>query len=68
MVPYDLSRMTARTMNTESQQLIENCKVEVCGRVKRLNGEEIITHYHLLELWTFAARWAELELRTNQQY
>lgn len=68
MVPYDLSRMAARTMNTESRQLIDNCKVEVCGRLKRLNGEEIITHYHLLELWTFAARWAELELRTDQQY
>ena len=66
LVPYDLSRMKVRTMNIESQKLIENCKAEVCGRMKRLNGKEIISQYHALELWSFAARWAELELRTNQ--
>jgi CRISPR-associated protein Csm1 len=30
-----------------------------------LNGQFIVTDYHPLELWAFAARWAELEMRTN---
>src|SRR5690606_11841897 len=68
LVPYDLSRMESRIKSDESKKLIENCKLEVCGKLNRLNGEEVNTHYHLLELWAFAARWAELELRTNQQY
>jgi hypothetical protein len=37
----------------------------VCGNKKQLNGIALKTDYHALELWAFAARWAELELRNT---
>jgi CRISPR-associated protein Csm1 len=47
-------------------EIIENCLKEVCGNVRTfLNGQFIVTDYHPLELWAFAARWAELELRSR---
>jgi len=66
MLTYDLSRMKERTKNDDLKALIDNCITEVCGNKCRLNGKAIETEYHSLELWAFAARWAELEIRTNK--
>lgn len=66
MLTYDLSRMKERYRKfPETLSLINNCINEVCGKSNLLNGSVIKTQYHPLELWTFAARWAELENRTN---
>lgn len=63
MLTYDLSRMKERS-HADVEALIDNCINEVCDKSKNtLNGEPIVTDYHALELWTFAARWAELEYR-----
>jgi CRISPR-associated protein Csm1 len=64
MVAYDLGRMIGRNTRVEAKELIENCKTEICGNKATLNGSTITTKYHPLELWAFAARWAELEIRT----
>jgi CRISPR-associated protein Csm1 len=64
MLTYDLSRMKERKAST-ANQLIDICIKEVCGNGATLGGESISTDYHPLELWAFAARWAELEIRTN---
>jgi CRISPR-associated protein Csm1 len=65
MLTYDLSRMKDRTKDEDAKGLIDNCIIEVCGHKSRLNGETITTNYHPLELWAFAVRWAELELRVK---
>ncbi|TCO89136.1 CRISPR-associated protein Csm1 [Bacteroides heparinolyticus] len=64
LLTYDLSRMKMRS--TEAvKAMIEQCINEVCNKKgATLNGEHIITDYHPLELWNFAARWAELEYRS----
>lgn len=68
MLTYDLSRMVNRQMSHSVKLLIDNCKSEVCGKnCTRLDGEKIHTEYHPLELWAFAARWAELDIRTNKE-
>lgn len=65
MLTYDLKRLKGRSL-TDTGRLIENCVSEVCGNSHTtLNGESISTDYHSLELWTFAARWAELEKRSK---
>lgn len=67
MLTYDLSRMKKRQAN-EASTLLENCINEICGKeVGKLNAEQITTEYHPLELWTLAARWAELEYRTKEK-
>lgn len=67
MFTYDLSRMKDRVKDAEAKQIIENCIKEVCDKNKgTLNGRAIETDYHPLELWTFAARWAELKYRTEK--
>ncbi|MCQ2275712.1 MAG: type III-A CRISPR-associated protein Cas10/Csm1 [Bacteroidales bacterium] len=67
MFTYDLSRMKERVKDAEAKQIIENCIKEVCDKNKgTLNGRAIETDYHPLELWTFAARWAELKYRTEK--
>jgi CRISPR-associated protein Csm1 len=66
MLTYDLSRLKGRY--PEANQLIDRCIREVCSNNKSsLNGESLNTDYHPLELWAFAARWAELEIRTNNK-
>lgn len=68
MITYDLTRMKSRTNSTEANTLIANCIKEVCNRsCNKLNGTEIKTTYHPLELWAFAARWAELEYRKDKE-
>lgn len=66
ILTYDLSRMKERHKDHSLlNDLIDNCLKEVCGNERTsLNGQPIITDYHPLELWAFAARWAELELRS----
>jgi len=66
MITYDLSRLKAREKQSEINTLVDNCIAEVCGNKKQLNGIAITTNYHALELWAFAARWAELELRNKK--
>jgi len=67
MLTYDMSRMKSRSNIESVNTMIENCIKEVCDKNKgTLNGEPIHTDYHPLELWAFAARWAELEYRTNK--
>lgn len=69
MLTYDLSRMKGRHANNAGlNALIDNCIKEVCDKsCGKLNGEIIETDYHPLELWTFAARWAELEYRKDKE-
>ena len=67
MLTYDLSRMKSRyAKGINCNDLIQNCINEVCGSKAMLNGEPIQTVYHPLELWAFAARWAEIQFRTNK--
>ncbi len=65
MMTYDMSRLKAREKQNEINILVDNCIAEVCGNKKQLNGIALTTNYHALELWAFAARWAELELRNT---
>lgn len=65
LLTYDLSRLKAREKQNEINILVDNCVAEVCGNKKQLNGIALKTDYHALELWAFAARWAELELRNT---
>ena len=68
MLTYDLSRMKGRNNDSEVNELIDNCIKEVCDKNKgSLNGQTIQTDYHPLELWAFAARWADLEYRANKE-
>lgn len=66
MLTYDLNRMKSRSQaDVDVNNLIDNCIKEVCNKsIGTLNGEPIQTDYHPLELWAFAARWAELEYRS----
>lgn len=66
MLTYDLSRQKSKSNLDSINGMIDNCIKEVCDNNKgKLNGEPILTNYHPLELWAFAARWAELEYRSK---
>ena len=67
MLAYDLGRMKARNNDKRAKDLIETCIIEVCQNKQQLNGAAITTHYHALELWAMACRWAELLIRTTKQ-
>ena len=66
MITYDLSRMRERIKDEDTRALIDCCIKDVCGNNKSLGGMQIETNYHPLELWAFACRWAELEIRKEQ--
>lgn len=66
MLTYDLSRLKNTVKNQSAKELIDNCIKEVCENKSTLNGQTVVTNYHSLELWAFAARWAELEFRMNK--
>ncbi|MCM1079530.1 MAG: type III-A CRISPR-associated protein Cas10/Csm1 [Bacteroidales bacterium] len=66
MLTYDLSRMKERMKKSAAMSLIDNCKSEVCSGCNKLNGKNISSSYHPLELWAMACRWAELEIRSNK--
>lgn len=63
MMSYDMKRMMERTNSTEVICLASNCQKDIWENGNTINGEFITTDYHLLELWAFACRWAELEYR-----
>jgi CRISPR-associated protein Csm1 len=65
MLAYDLSRMKGQKKDA-ANRLIDQYIKEVCSLEATLGGQPILTHYHPLELWAFAARWAGLEIRINQ--
>lgn len=69
MIAYDMTRMKGRMgEDIECKELIETCKNETSSRsATTLGGRKIKSDYHPLELWALAARWAELEIRTNNQ-
>lgn len=68
MLTYDLSRMKERISSERVKSLIDNCIKEVCTKNYRsLDGQNLHSDYHALELWTFAARWAELEYRKDKE-
>ena len=54
-----------RVKDKEAQKLIDNCRIECCTNKPTINGIKIESEYHPLELWAFAARWAELLTRSN---
>lgn len=67
MLTYDLNRLKSRVKEPEARKMIENCINEVCNRHSgTLNGVSLRSDYHPLELWTFAARWVELEYRKDK--
>lgn len=69
MLTYDLSRQKSKSNPESINNMIDNCIKEVCDKNKgTLNGESVLTNYHPLELWAFAARWAELEYRSTKNY
>lgn len=63
LMSYDLKRVIERAKSDNAKQLAQNCQKEIWENGNKLNGEHVITDYHLLELWAFACRWAELEYR-----
>lgn len=63
IISYDMKRIIERNKNEKVKQLALNCQKEIWENSDSLNGELITTEYHLLELWAFACRWAELEYR-----
>ncbi|MCI2109283.1 MAG: type III-A CRISPR-associated protein Cas10/Csm1 [Bacteroidales bacterium] len=66
LLAYDLKRMSTRSdNNSETKDFIDSCIRENCSPCGTIGGKIVDTLYHPLELWAFAARWAELELRTN---
>lgn len=66
MLTYDMNRLKERT-SPEVKMLLDNCIQEVCDKSRStLNGVPVVSDYHPLELWVFAARWAELEYRKDK--
>ena len=70
MMTYDLSRLASRIKDAyaNAKQFVNKCKLDGCSRTNTsVNGQDIKTDYHPLEIWAFASRWAELELRTDKE-
>lgn len=61
MMAYDYSRMITRSTDPLSAKLIDQCKKDVVT-----NKWKDFKTYHAIQLWHLAARWAELEYRTNK--
>ena len=70
MIAYDMKRMDERLgkkADNRLTSLVNNFKKDCCnGAYPTLNSNILETEYHPLELWAVAARWAELEDRTNE--
>ena len=65
MLTYDISRQK-KTFKDSAAKAMADCLIrECCGKTDTLNGLPVCTSYHALELWAFAARWAELYIRTT---
>lgn len=63
MMAYDFSRFKERLKSSNAKTFIEMVTTELVDR--KINGIQINTHYHSLQLYNLATRWAELELRTE---
>lgn len=62
---YDIKRAMERAKGKEAVlNLLEQCRTDICTPGNTLDGVNIVTDYHLLELWALACRWAELEFRS----
>lgn len=67
LLAYTMKRMIQRSGDKEvSKKFIDQCVHEICSFQGKIGGMDIKTSYHPFELCAFAARWAELELRTNE--
>ena len=63
MMAYDFGRLVSRLKDSSAKEFIEQCKKDIISN--RIKGKNSVTdHYHALQLWIIAARWAELEYRT----
>lgn len=65
MMTYDLKRILERIQADDAKEVVMNCQRDLCNNQKSLNGQNISSEYHVLELWAFACRWAELEYRMS---
>lgn len=61
MMAYDFERLKSRNKDAAVNGLIEKCLKHICNK----QNIGISTDYHPIELWAHAARWAELEYRSN---
>ena len=61
MMAYDFERMKSRNKDANVNGLIDKCLKNIYNP----HELEITTNYHPIELWALAARWAELEYRSN---
>ncbi len=66
LLAYTMKRMLLRGADNEAKDFVNQCINEICAFRGKIGGNPVTTTYHPFELWAFAARWAELELRTNQ--
>ncbi len=62
MLLHDLNRLK-ECVKESTKVLINNCMTEVLGTKPLLNSLPIETEYHPLELWAFAAKWAQLSIK-----
>ncbi len=60
LMAYDYSRMINRSTDPIAAKLIDQCKKDVV-----IDKWKNFETYHAIQLWHLAARWAELEFRTN---
>ena len=60
---YNIARMISRTKEEKSKKFLHQIKNDVF--TNSWNGETNQTPYHSLELINLAARWVELEIRSN---
>ena len=60
---YNISRMIQRTKNNDTKKLLSQIKIDVFANTYK--GKQHNFKYHTLEIVNIAARWAELELRSN---
>nr|WP_298674109.1 type III-A CRISPR-associated protein Cas10/Csm1 [uncultured Prevotella sp.] len=67
LLAYSMERMVQRSNDKKvSRDFLKQCVNEICSFQGKIGGMKIETSYHPFELWAFAARWAELELRTKE--
>ena len=65
---YDIKRAMERAKGKEAVlNLLEQCRTDICTPGNTLDGVNIVTDYHLLELWALACRWTELEFRSIKE-
>lgn len=63
LMAYDFARLNQRLNDSFTKELIDTCKNDIFCNT--LLGKPMKSEYHPLELWYLAARWAELENRSE---